>query len=95
MIDFDFGDDAESVIEKEAVKYAKKRGWFVVKLMRCDINSMPDRLFHRKGFTMYIEFKAPGKPADSQQALRHQQIRGHGIPVHVIDDLGEARVLLR
>ncbi len=95
MTDYSAPDEVESDIEREAKKRAKKRGWFVAKLMRCDVNSMPDCVFHRRGFTMYIEFKAPGKPADTQQLKRHREIRAHGIAVHVVDDLEHAYELLQ
>lgn len=84
----------ESDIEGPAKAYARKRGWFVAKLMRCDINAMPDDIFHRRGFTMYIEFKRPGEPASTQQRKRHRELRKHGIPVHVVDNLEDAHAIL-
>jgi len=85
----------ESDIETEGSKYAVRRGWFVVKLMACSIDSMPDRLHHRKGVTMYIEYKKPGEPARAKQILRHKQLRAHGITVHVVDSLEQAHDILR
>lgn len=95
MIDFDFTPEGESDIESAAANYAKRRGWFVVKLMKCNISGMPDRLFHRKGFTIYIEFKAPGGQLSAQQIKRHKELRKHGIPVHVVDNLEAARAILQ
>lgn len=85
----------ESTIEGKACEYAEKRGWFVVKLMRCNIDSMPDRLFHRRGYTMYIEFKKFGEGASPKQAKRHRELRAKGIPVHVVDTLEAAYDLLQ
>lgn len=94
-IDFDFDVDAESDLETDINKRAKLRGWFCVKLMKCSINAMPDRLFHRRGFTMYMEVKAPGEPATVQQKKRHKELRKHGIPVHVVDNREDAYDLLQ
>lgn len=88
-------DTLESEIERPAKEYAKKRGWMVVKLMRCDINAMPDSLFMRRGIAMFIEFKKPGDDATVQQKKRHRAIRKQGIAVHVCDSLEMAHELLR
>lgn len=85
----------ESDIEKAGTDYAVRRGWFVVKIMACSIDSMPDRLHHRKGITLYIEYKKPGEPAKAKQLKRHRELRAQGIPVHVVDNLEDAYVILR
>lgn len=94
MIDFKFPDERERDIEDDVWKRAKKRGWFVVKLEKCNINAMPDRLLHRKGFTIYMEIKKAGEPPTVQQAKRHRELRKHGIPVHVIDNREDAYAIL-
>lgn len=85
----------EIEIERPSKDFAKHRGWFVCKLMQCDINGMPDDLFIRRGQVIFIEFKAPGEQPTPQQLRRHKQIRQNGIPVHVVDSLEDARELLR
>ncbi len=87
--------DDESAVESEACKFAERRGWFVAKLMRCNIDSMPDRIFHRRGITMYIEFKKWGEEPNAKQAKRHRELRSKGIPVHVVDNLEAAHDLLQ
>ena len=85
----------EKDIERPAKDYAKHRGWFVCKLMKCDINGMPDDLFIRNGQVMFIEFKSEIGQPTPQQLRRHREIRKHGIPVHVCNDLESAKALLR
>ena len=87
--------DRESKVEKEACEYAERRGWMVVKLMMCSIDSMPDRMFLRKGVVIFIEFKRPGKEATVKQAKRHRDIQAKGIKTYVCDDLDEAKEILR
>lgn len=85
----------EKDIERPACAYAESRGWFEAKIAKSNKNGMPDRIFHRRGFTLYIEFKAPGEKPTPQQIRRHEQLRAQGIPVHVIDNLEDARAVLR
>lgn len=87
--------DGESTLESQASAFAIKRGWFEVKLMRCNIDSMPDRLYHRRGYTMYIEYKRFGEGPNPKQAKRHRELRAKGIPVHVVDNLEAAYDLLQ
>lgn len=92
--DYSAAELLERDIEGPAKAYAKKRGWFVAKLMRCDLNGMPDDIFHRRGFTIYIEFKKPGEQPTIQQRKRHKELRKHDIPVHVVDNLEDAYAIL-
>lgn len=85
----------EKDIERPACAYAESRGWFEAKIAQSNKNGMPDRIFHRRGFTMYVEFKRPGEKPTPQQIRRHEQLRAQGIPVHVIDNLEDARAVLR
>jgi hypothetical protein len=85
----------ESDIETKGTEFAERRGWFAVKLMRCNKDSMPDRLYHRKGMTLYVEYKKPGEVPTTKQAKRHRELRAQGIPVHAIDNLEDAYVIFR
>lgn len=85
----------EIEIERPACEYAERRGWFEAKIASSNKNAMPDRIFHRRGYTMYIEFKRPGEEPTPQQRKRHREIRKHGIPVHICDNLELAYELLR
>lgn len=85
----------ESVIERKAMEYAESRGWWQIKIMRASKNGYPDRELIRNGRTVRIEFKAPGQKPSLQQLKRHQEIRDHGGEVFVIDNLEEAKALLR
>lgn len=85
----------EKEIEGPAKEYAKKRGWWLMKIMMSDRNGVPDDLFIRKGRVIFIEFKAPGEEPTRQQRKRHKEIRDQDIPVFVVDDLEVAKTILR
>lgn len=85
----------ESAIEKDVADYAKRRGWLGVKLMRCNVNGWPDRMFIRKGRVIFIEFKQLGEEPKEQQAKRHREIRAQSIEVFVVDDREVGYAILR
>lgn len=85
----------ERDIERPACQYAKVRGWFVTKIMRAAPNGFPDRFFARNGEVLLIEFKRPGGQPTEQQLLRHSELRAAGVRVEVIDDLDDAKRILR
>lgn len=87
--------DRESKGEAEACRFAELRGWMVIKIMMCNIDSMPDRLFMRKGRVIFIEFKKSGESARKKQAKRHREIREHGVEVYVCDSADDAKELLK
>lgn len=85
----------ESPVEKESCEFAEKRGWMTVKLEKCNIDSMPDRLFMRRGRVIFIEFKRWGVEATVKQLKRHRDIRAHGVETFVCDTVEDAMEILR
>lgn len=87
----------ESKLESDARKYAIARGWFEIKIMRASKNGFPDRFYARCGQIMLIEYKAKGKKveAGSQQELRINELRAHGVVVFVIDNIEDAKLVLQ
>lgn len=85
----------EKDIEKAAMDYAERRGWWQIKIMRASKNGYPDRELIRGGRTIRIEFKRPGEKPTLQQVKRHEEIRAHGGEVFVVDNLKDAMEVLR
>lgn len=85
----------EREVERPAVEYAKKRGWFACKFVSPGLNGVPDRLFIRGGRHVFVEFKRPGEKPTEQQLKRHREMREAGAEVYVVDDLIYAYELLR
>lgn len=56
---------------------------------------MPDRIFHRQGLTIYIEFKAPDEEPNPQQLKRHRELQAQNIPVFVVDNVEDGCGILR
>ena len=85
----------ESTIESTVCNYAKKRGWFEAKIKSSNKRGMPDRIFHRQGLTIYIEFKAEGEEPNPQQLKRHRELQAQNIPVFVVDNVEAGCGILR
>lgn len=76
----------EKPIEQAVSKYAKQKGWLVYKFKSPSQVGVPDRIFIKNGYSIYIEFKATGKKASELQLRIHQQMREHGALVFVVDN---------
>ena len=79
----------ESVIEKKVKAYAKMQGWVVRKFVSPGKRGVSDNIFMQfPSKVFFIEFKAPGKKPTKAQMEEHNEIRGCGINVYVVDNIG-------
>lgn len=77
---------SEISIERKVVAYAKRNGWFVRKVSWIGQVGAPDRVFIRKGLTIWVEFKAPGRKPRPSQLAEHHLMKRAGSAVFVVDD---------
>jgi hypothetical protein len=84
----------ESSIEAAAVAYAKKRGWWQMKVMRASVRGIPDRWFIRDGALLVIEFKSERGRLSDHQSRRIEELRQQNVDVHVVDNIEQAKELL-
>lgn len=78
----------ESKLQRKIIKYleGRKRKWYVIKIVTCNKPGHPDIEAYREGRVVFVECKDKGKKAAPLQEYRHEQLRGHGFNVFVIDD---------
>lgn len=84
----------EGDIQGTCVKWAKRRGWWARKFQSPANRAVPDYIFGRDGFTLFVEFKAPGKKATDDQQEEHNKMLAVGLSVHVIDDIAAFKALV-
>lgn len=77
----------ESLIEKNATKWAKDNGWLSYKFTSPGCMSVPDRIYMKEGRIIFVEFKAPGKQPSKLQGRTIERMRNAGCTVLVIDDI--------
>ena len=77
----------EKQIERKLVKAVKAAGGLCPKFVSPGMDGMPDRLILMPGGRMtFAELKAPGKNPRPLQLRRHDQLRGLGFDVFVLDN---------
>lgn len=87
----------ETVLERRVVRYARVRGWLVLKQDARFHKGIPDRLFVTKSGHVWIEFKRPdgtGKVSIHQKKF-HKILRRLGQNVEVVSDYQEAIRILQ
>ena len=77
----------EKQIEQKLVKAVKAAGGLCPKFVSPGMDGMPDRLILMPGGRLvFAELKAPGKTPRPLQLRRHDQLRGLGFDVFVLDN---------
>ena len=85
---------SESKIQASCITYAKKHGWFVLKVIRCNVNGFPDATFFKDGKTFFVEFKtAIGKQSKLQEYVESELIK-QGFKYYLIRDLKEFQKII-
>jgi hypothetical protein len=86
--------DSESKIQASCIQYAKKQGWFVLKVIRCNVNGFPDATFFKDGKTFFVEFKTEiGKQSKLQEYVESELIK-QGFKYYLIRDLKEFQKII-
>lgn len=76
----------ENLIEKHLVAEVKKAGGIAYKFLSPGRRSVPDRIVLLPGGRLvFVECKAPGKPARADQLREHERLRALGFTVVVLD----------
>lgn len=84
----------EKNIEKWTCDRAAFLGCVCLKLNVRGRVGWPDRLFLFRGKVLFIEFKRLGENPTLIQQYVHAEIRAHGVPVEVVDNVGDAGRIL-
>lgn len=85
----------ESDLQSDIIEFAHVRGWFCEKIESRSSRGMTDLFCLRRGRLVMIEAKQEGEEARPQQAKRHRELRAQGAEVHVVDNMEDARRILR
>ena len=79
----------ESKLQRSCIAYAKHNGWFVLKVIKCNVNGFPDCTLFKDGKTLFIEFKsAIGKQSELQKYVQ-KQLENQGFEYHVVRNINE------
>ena len=85
---------SESKTQASCINHAKKNGWFVLKVIRCNVNGFPDASFFKDGKTFFVEFKtAIGKQSELQKYVESELVK-QGFRYYLIRDLKEFQKII-
>lgn len=85
---------SEKSIETKVCKYAESKGWIVYKFVSPGNRSVPDRIFFKKGLTMFIEFKKPGGKLTVLQSKTIKRLSDEGFLVFVCDNIEDGKGII-
>lgn len=76
----------EQAIQKKIITQLEKRGYFVLKLIKCNKNGYPDLIAVKENETIFIEVKKPKGVLSELQKVRIKELRSKNINVKVWHD---------
>jgi hypothetical protein len=79
----------ESKIQAKIIAQLQKENWLCVKLIKTNLNGIPDLVCFRNGETMFIEVKQEKGKLSTLQKYRHDEIKKQGFEVKVWDGYGQ------
>jgi Holliday junction resolvase len=75
----------EQDIQAKIMKRLRAEGYYVVKIVQATVTGLPDILALKPNEARWIEVKKPGKKPSAVQEYRHNELRGLGFPVEVLE----------
>ena len=78
----------EQQIQSKIIKKLEQDGYFVLKLIKCNKNGIPDLLAVKEDSTMFIEVKRPEGKLSELQKVRIKELRDRNINVKIWQDYG-------
>ena len=77
----------ESKIQASCIKYAKSKGWYVLKVIKCNISGFPDSVLFKDGKTIFIEFKSEIGKQSALQVYQQKQLESQGFKYYLVNNL--------
>lgn len=76
----------ESKIQSKIIKKLEDDGWYVIKLMKTNVNGIADLVAVKSNDVMFIEVKTPSGVLSELQKYRMKELSQRGIKYHVWTD---------
>ena len=73
----------EQKIQSKIIKKLKEKGYFVIKLIKTNVNGIPDLIAVKENETIFIEVKRPDGVLSELQKVRIKELRSRGINVKI------------
>lgn len=87
--------ELEADLQADIIDFAKVRGWFCEKIESRSGRGIMDLYCLRRGRHVWIEVKRDGEEPNPQQAKRARDMKSQGAEVYCIDNIEDARRILK
>ena len=77
----------ESKLQASCLKYAKSKGWYVLKIIKCNVNGFPDSVLFKDGKTIFVEFKSEIGKQSELQKYQQKQLESQGFKYYLVNNL--------
>jgi hypothetical protein len=77
----------ESKLQASCLKYAKSKGWYVLKIIKCNISGFPDSVLFKDGKTIFVEFKSEIGKQSELQKYQQKQLESQGFKYYLVNNL--------
>lgn len=84
----------EKDIQRDIAQAMTKSGWLVIKLIQTNWNGIPDLMCIRKGVTIFLEVKRPGREVEPLQDYRINTLNSIGVHARRVDCLEDISIYL-
>ena len=78
---------SEQSIQSSCIKYAKSKGWYVLKVIKCNISGFPDLTIFKDGKTIFVEFKSEIGKQSELQKYQQKQLESQGFKYYLVNNL--------
>ena len=78
---------SEQSIQSSCLKYAKSKGWYVLKVIKCNISGFPDSALFKDGKTIFVEFKSEIGKQSELQKYQQKQLETQGFKYYLVNNL--------
>jgi hypothetical protein len=85
----------ESVIQSKIINEAKKNGYTVLKVVKCNINGYPDITLFKDNLTIFVEVKNEKGVQSEIQKYVQKQLEKQGFKYYVVRSLEEFKQKLK
>ena len=78
---------SEQELQSKCIKYAKLKGWYVLKVIKCNISGYPDCTLFKDGITIFVEFKSANGIQSELQKYQQIQLENQGFKYYLVNNL--------
>ena len=77
----------ESKLQALCIKYAKSNGWYVLKVIKCNVSGFPDCTLFKDGITIFVEFKSEKGIQSELQKYQQKLLEKQGFKYYLVNNL--------